>query len=323
MSRELAGAIGRIGFVWTGSPDDAAAFERALRLSERAQAEMCVVAAAEETSPGLLKVLASWGATPEALGSEAELAAEVQRLVETARGRNVAAVGKVLRGPSPAVAIIRHAADDRHDLLIKTAEPSQAVRRVLFGHLDRQLLRHCPCPVWIDKPSGRASYDRVLAAVDPDPFRDDPGFDPAREELNQAILRVAVELAHAEAAELHVVHVWPFDLEAALESRAGLAHEVVVQAGGSIKQKHEHALAELVGPWMPDIARVHLLKGRARDEIPCLAANEMMDVLVMGTVSRTGVSGLLIGNTAETVLDQVDCAVVALKPPGFVSPVCR
>jgi universal stress protein E len=321
MSRQLAGPIGKIGFVWTGSADDAAAFERALRLSERAQAELSIVAAVEMPSPGLLRILTSWGAAPEALSSEAELTAEVQRLVDTATRRNVQAAGTVLRGPSPVVEVIRHAVRDRHDLLVKTAEPSLAVRRVLFGHVDRQLIRKCPCPVWIDKPSGRASYDRVLAAVDPSPFRDDPDFDPAREELNQEILRVAGELAHAESAELHVVHVWPFDLEAALESRAGLAHEVVVQMAGSIKQKHEQALAELVGPWLPHIARVHLLKGRARDEIPRLAANEMMDVVVMGTVCRTGVSGMLIGNTAETVLDQVDCAVVALKPRGFVSPV--
>lgn len=38
-------------------------------------------------------------------------------------------------------------------------------------------------------------------------------------------------------------------------------------------------------------------------------------------MGRTGVPGLFIGNTAESVLHQVDCSVLALKPPGFVSPV--
>jgi nucleotide-binding universal stress UspA family protein len=41
----------------------------------------------------------------------------------------------------------------------------------------------------------------------------------------------------------------------------------------------------------------------------------------MGTVARIGIPGLLIGNTAETILDQLDCSVLAVKPPGFVSPV--
>ena len=41
----------------------------------------------------------------------------------------------------------------------------------------------------------------------------------------------------------------------------------------------------------------------------------------MGTVGRTGVAGLVVGNTAETILEQLQCSILALKPPGFVSPV--
>lgn len=45
-----------------------------------------------------------------------------------------------------------------------------------------------------------------------------------------------------------------------------------------------------------------------------------INLLVMGTLARTGIRGVLIGNTAEKILDQVRCSVVAVKPPGFVSP---
>jgi nucleotide-binding universal stress UspA family protein len=45
------------------------------------------------------------------------------------------------------------------------------------------------------------------------------------------------------------------------------------------------------------------------------------DLVVMGTVARTGIMGLLIGNTAETILDQLDCSVLAVKPEGFLTPV--
>jgi nucleotide-binding universal stress UspA family protein len=41
----------------------------------------------------------------------------------------------------------------------------------------------------------------------------------------------------------------------------------------------------------------------------------------MGTVARTGINGLLMGNTAEMILTQIDCSVLAVKPQGFVSPV--
>ena len=41
----------------------------------------------------------------------------------------------------------------------------------------------------------------------------------------------------------------------------------------------------------------------------------------MGTMSRGGVAGLLVGNTAERLLDKVECSLLTIKPEDFVSPV--
>ncbi|MEO8271575.1 MAG: universal stress protein [Aureliella sp.] len=41
----------------------------------------------------------------------------------------------------------------------------------------------------------------------------------------------------------------------------------------------------------------------------------------MGTVSRTGLSGLLIGNTAQHILDHIECSVLAVKPANFICPI--
>lgn len=38
-------------------------------------------------------------------------------------------------------------------------------------------------------------------------------------------------------------------------------------------------------------------------------------------VARTGIPGFVMGNTADTILKQIDCAVLATKPPGFATPV--
>ena len=40
-----------------------------------------------------------------------------------------------------------------------------------------------------------------------------------------------------------------------------------------------------------------------------------------GDTPGTGVQGFFIGNTAENVLQHVDCSVLAVKPKGFVTPV--
>ena len=67
--------------------------------------------------------------------------------------------------------------------------------------------------------------------------------------------------------------------------------------------------------------RKMLLRGDPQVVIPSKVKELDADVLVLGTVSRTGVGGLLIGNTAEAILNRVDCSVMTLKPEGFVSPV--
>ena len=46
-----------------------------------------------------------------------------------------------------------------------------------------------------------------------------------------------------------------------------------------------------------------------------------IDLIVMGTIGRSGLSGLLIGSTAEKVIDQVNCSVLTIKPDNFKSPI--
>ena len=55
--------------------------------------------------------------------------------------------------------------------------------------------------------------------------------------------------------------------------------------------------------------------------IPELAREIKADLIVMGTVARTGISGFFMGNTAETILNRLDCSVLAVKPQGFETPV--
>ncbi|MDZ7712715.1 MAG: universal stress protein [Rhodovibrio sp.] len=67
--------------------------------------------------------------------------------------------------------------------------------------------------------------------------------------------------------------------------------------------------------------RRHVVRGNPRSAIPRMVGELGADLLVLGTVARTGVPGLIIGNTAEDVLNSVDIGIVAVKPPGYVSPV--
>lgn len=66
------------------------------------------------------------------------------------------------------VEIIKEVIRGGHDLLIKAASGKQTFTDRLFGNIAFKLLRKCPCPVLIVKPSENASFHKILAPVDPE-----------------------------------------------------------------------------------------------------------------------------------------------------------
>ena len=84
-----------------------------------------------------------------------------------------------------------------------------------------------------------------------------------------------------------------------------------------MQEASQSALDSLVKRYPYDKRAVYLIKGRAKDVIPELVESGDIDLVVIGTVGRSGIPGLIIGNTAERVLNAIDCSVLALKPEGF------
>lgn len=212
--------------------------------------------------------------------------------------------------------IIRQVLRAQHDLVITTAEEKKGLRTRLFGATSMHLMRKCPCPVWVVKRAQTRPYTRILAAVDPSVC------DPKRDFLNPLILQLAGSMARNEAGELHIVHAWHLFGERYVRS-GGMTDENVQDAREQEKlrcKKHFDILLSRL-----DVAdlkpRLHLVEGDPDECIPELVVEQGIDLLVMGTVCRSGIAGFLIGNTAEEVLSQVDCSVLTCKPEGFVTPV--
>ena len=213
-----------------------------------------------------------------------------------------------------ALSVILAVLVNHHDLVMKAAEGNTGKWKRLFGTRDQKLMRKCPCPVWIVKPSSETHFRRILAPVDLDPT------EPDTESLARRIMALATSLATEEGSELHVVHVWRLAAETALRGRQIDATDVdkIVQG---IETAHQSELDRLLDAYPYDKRTVHLIKGQAEDVIPDLAETLETDLVVIGTVGRTGVPGLLIGNTAEEILNSVDCSVLTLKPEGFQTPI--
>ena len=92
---------------------------------------------------------------------------------------------------------------------------------------------------------------------------------------------------------------------------------------GSVEATHREHIDALMEKYRVTDSggSVHLVAGDAGKVLPRLAESLDIGLIVMGTVARTGLSGLIMGNTAETILRSVRCSVLAVKPAGFVTPV--
>jgi nucleotide-binding universal stress UspA family protein len=223
----------------------------------------------------------------------------------------------VLEG-EPFIEVIRHVLTHSNDLVIVGGEEIERGVTPELSSAIMHLLRKCPVPVWVMRPS-RPQTMRILALVDPDPG------DPVRDSLNGLVLRLATSLARREDADLHVGHAWELAGESMLRSSpyAGLTDVEVDQVLAAAEDAHREQLRLLLDRYevtQPGTA-VHFVRGDAGKVLPTLAERLNISLIVMGTVSRTGIRGLIIGNTAETILRSVRCSVLAVKPEGFVTPV--
>jgi len=216
-----------------------------------------------------------------------------------------------------AVDVIRHAIRGGHDLLVKEAEVNNTSSG--FKAIDESLLRKCPVPLWICRPIGK-SRDKINIAVAIDP----ESAEPAAEHLSLRLLQLANGLSKTCSQKFHIVSCWDYALESALKDSAFIripASEVDEKVE-AMRQSHHHSLEKLVEEAGLDNNHViHHLRGKPSDIIPAFVADNEIDILVMGTVARTGIAGFMIGNTAENIIQQLSCSLLALKPNGFVSPV--
>ena len=288
------------------------ALNQAARIARQTGAKVKVMDVVDESSP-LLRKLLSNGIKLEKQ-AESERRARLEKAVASLR-RSGAEAESVLAHGKPFVEIIREAIRGEHDLVLKTAEPDGTTR--LFGTTAIHLMRKCPCPVWIVKPAGQVDGARILAAVDP------IAAGAETEDLNRKIMEVARTLTVLAGGELHVAHAWRLPFEKSLLGSSRIPKERLASYTKQTRESARDSLYEFVDRFEFRVPRrrIHLLRGEPGAVIPRFVESSGFSVIVMGTVGRAGLKGILIGNTAERILGRVECSVVTLKPQGFVSPV--
>lgn len=144
------------------------------------------------------------------------------------------------------------------------------------------------------------------------------------QEIHQLIPGLQKTFTRHEHSELHIVHAWPMAYEPLLRSKSiDMETAEVNQLVAETRGTHKRHLNELLKRYDAEglSAKVHLLKGDPAEVIVNVAQENDVELIVMGTVARTGIPGFFIGNTAEKTLAAVDCSVLAVKPKAFSTPV--
>jgi len=215
------------------------------------------------------------------------------------------------------VTIIQYVLKKDFDLVIKAAEELDDKQNKGFKSLDMSLLRKCPCTVWLCRDWMNADKPRVLTAIDP--FSDAP----EGRDLSVKLLQIGNYFAESMGGANTVISCWEFEHEGFLRNSpfAKIEGEKVDVLVGEAQKNHDAAVQKLISEMEVSTASVICERGKAYDVIPSYAEREGIDIVIMGTVARTGIPGFLIGNTAENIVQNLSCGMFAVKPGGFVSPI--
>ena len=271
-----------------------------------------------------LKVLVAASKLPEKLDSYNE--AYLKNLKENAEENISKALAATSQGDAPeievvvepmkkfAVEVIQYVLRHGHDLLVKHAE-SGADKG--FKAPDMALLRKCPCPVWLWRAARHAQNNLCIGVAVDAQSDEQEGKD-----LAKRLVQVADSLSAKSTQPLKAVSCWEYEFEGYLRENAWIKipEEEINEAVEQTKAQHKADFDALMND-AGVTGEKHQLRGTPAEVLPDFVNAEGIDVLVMGTVGRTGIPGFIIGNTAEALLQEVKCSLLAMKPAGFTSPV--
>jgi len=231
--------------------------------------------------------------------------AGLERAAASIRRAGIESRVRLLEG-SPAKALVREVVQADHDLLIIAASAPGVVRSA--GTTAARLVRECPCPTLLARPSRRRRH-RVLVAIGAGPSsRSDVA-------LNRLLLETGIAIAKLEKADIHVLHAWELSDRRYLR-RQGLTADEAAQLVSKARTAAHDGLQETIAPYRRQFSakHVHLERGAPGKVIPAAAAKYGIELLVIGTVARSGLARHLIGNTAEALLGRMPCSMLVVRP---------
>jgi universal stress protein E len=235
-------------------------------------------------------------------GTQATLEAVADRLVN---GERLTVATDVVSSWDPIEAIMKKVRQTRPDMVVKTTRHDSTLTRALFNFADWNLIRNCPCPVMLVKGRDVWETRRIVACVDPAHIHNHA------ETLDDAIIETAQMLAYRLHGELHVFH----SIEILPEPAFHILHpeSSYVDYERATADEHADLVEDLIRRFGIGGSRVHYAVGRPAETLPAFASAMQASLVVMGGVAKGTLELLFEGNTAEKVLDDLNCDVLVVK----------
>lgn len=219
---------------------------------------------------------------------------------------------KIVWHNRPYESIIYEVIDNSYDLIIKGTKQHDTLKSVIFTPTDWHIMRKAPVPVLLVKEHDWPIGGQIVAAVN-------VGVDIKEHvSLNEEITKQALHFAKLLSSNVHLVNSYsgtPANIVIEIPEFDPTAYDDIA------RQHHEQCMQTHSKKHHISKDHCHVDIGLPEEVIPKYAAQLDAELVVLGTVGRQGISAALIGNTAEHVIDKLNCDVLAIKPEGFVSSV--
>jgi universal stress protein E len=236
----------------------------------------------------------------------------LERFVVRAKEQGVDAVQKLGFG-TPWQEICRQVLIEDHDLVLIGTRGLGQISRILFGSTGVKLLRNCPCPVWITRPDPNWDDLNILVPSD-------------LSEVSQDALRIAVDGGQLVDTKLHLLHAVEGMVAPPAwfgKTQRKMVNDFLAQERAEATRKLHEQLSLTDYRTLPHGVQVHVVDGPPDEAILKAIDDFQIDLVVMGTAGSAGLTGFVVGTTAERLVSHLKCSVIAVKPAGFECPVAR
>ncbi|MFC0308497.1 universal stress protein UspE [Gallibacterium trehalosifermentans] len=225
--------------------------------------------------------------------------------------QNIQVKTTIIWESNEAEAIEKEIVKHHHDLVVKFTRQEDDFSSLIFTPTDWQLLRKSSCPILMVKNGDWQHQRRILVAVnvsDDEPYHDD---------FNKQLVGLSMSLAQSlDRGNIHLVSAYP---TAPVGITLDLPEFSVPDYGNSIRGQHLINMKALRQHFAIDEDHTHVYEGLPEEVIPRVAQEIGAELVVLGTIGRTGLSAVLLGNTAEHVISHLNCNLLAIKPAKNIS----